>query len=994
MKRILTSLLLVFISIQAFSQKFTFSGKVLEKGVGNPVEFATVVLPDRELWAVADADGAFTIANVPAGKTRVEVSCLGYVTRSFEMDITKDLSALKIHLEPDNLTLQEVVVTAKDDSNSATTTRTIDKAALEQVQVMNVSDISSLLPGGATAIKSDLTGEQNFLIRAGGATEAGNAAFGTAVEVDGVRLSNNASFALTSGGQAKAVATNNIASSNIESVEVMTGVPSVEYGDMTNGVVKVNTKKGKTPWTITMSTTPNTKQLSASKGFGLNRDGGTSAGVLNASLERTQSVSDQMSPYKSYERNQLSLVYSNLFNKGVLSGTPLRFSLGVTGNLGGMDDSADPDALKNTYTKQRDNTLRANYSINWLLGKSWITNIESTGSVSFSDRLTKANEYYSSAASTVSLHAAPDEPEYYVAQFYDASKPADAVIIPRGYWYNEMCLDDRPVTFKLTLKANQASNLGSINNKIKVGGDFSGDYNRGVGEYSTDISNAPSFREYRYCDKPWMFNAAAYIEDNMMIPAGKGRINVVAGLRNDNTIINGSAYGVTSSLSPRFNLKYTVLPEKGRSDKALRSLVIRASWGMAVKQPSYSVLYPQPEYKDYRSFASTTASDGTSYMSYIVIPKSIEYNPALRWQANNQSELGLDFNLYGNKISLSGFYNLTNNSFRMANDYSPLSYNYTLTSALSGCTIPADDRVFTIDREGNVTVSDRTGKLAPQALASGVRSEFIKGAMPDNMTNPIKRYGLEWTVDFKKLKALNTSIRMDGTWYGYKTLDTDIKPYYAANYISADGSPYKYVGYFYGGDGAANGSRTATLRNNLTVTTHIPKVRMVLSLKLESTLLRFSQSLSDRLDGTARSYVNTNRNDFLAVSDESIYAGENYTILYPDYYISVSNPSEKIDFLSTLKAAKGTDQVLYGDLTKLIRQTNYTYQHLKDFISPYFSANISVTKELGDLASISFYANNFINNIQLVHSSKTGNYSSVTSYIPKFYYGLTVRFKF
>lgn len=993
MKRALAALLLIFLSIQAFSQKFTLSGKVLEKGAGNPVEFATVVLPDRELWAVADADGAFAIANVPAGKTRVEVSCLGYVTRSMELDITKDMTTLKFQLEADNLTLQEVVVTAKDDSNSATTTRTIDKAALEQVQVMNVSDIASLMPGGATPTNSSLTGEQNFLIRAG-STEAGNAAFGTAVEVDGVRLSNNASFALTSGGQAKAVATNNIASSNIESVEVMTGVPSVEYGDMTNGVVKVNTKKGKTPWTLTMSTTPNTKQLSASKGFGLSKNGGTSAGVLNASLERTQSVYEQMSPYKSYERNQMSLVYSNLFNKGTFHDTPLRFSVGMTGNIGGMDDSADPDALKDTYTKQRDNTFRANYTLNWLLGKSWITNVESTGSISFSDRLTRENNYYSSAASTVALHAAPTEPEYYVAKYYDASQTPDAVIIPRGYWYNEMCIDDRPVTFKLTLKANQARNIGRINNKLKVGGDFTGDYNRGVGEYSADIATAPSFREYIYSDKPWMFNAAAYIEDNMMIPAGKGRINVVAGLRNDNTIIKGSAYGVTSSLSPRFNVKYTVLPEQGRSKKALRSLVIRASWGMAVKQPSYSVLYPQPEYKDYRSFASTTASDGTSYMSYIVIPRSIEYNPALRWQRNNQSELGVDANVYGNKISLSGFYNRTCNAYRMATDYRPLSYNYTLTSALSGCRIPADDRVFTIDPVGNVTVSDRTGKFAPEALATGIRSEFISWSMPENTTNPIERYGVEWTVDFKKFKALNTSIRVDGTWYGYKTLDTDIKPFYATNHVSADGSPFKYAGYFYGGNSASNGTKTATLRNNVTVTTHIPKVRMILSLKIESTLLRFSQSLSERLDGKARSYVNTDRNDLLAVSDESIYEGEHYTIVYPDYYISVSNPSEKIEYLSALKAAKNTDQALYVDLTKLISQTSYTYQFLKDYISPYFSANISVTKELGDLASISFYANNFFNNIQLVHSSKTGNYSSVSGYIPKFYYGLTVRFKF
>jgi hypothetical protein len=66
----------------------------------------------------------------------------------------------------------------------------------------------------------------------------------------------------------------------------------------------------------------------------------------------------------------------------------------------------------------------------------------------------------------------------------------------------------------------------------------------------------------------------------------------------------------------------------------------------------------------------------------------------------------------------------------------------------------------------------------------------------------------------------------------------------------------------------------------------------------------------------------------------------------------------------------------------------------KDYISPYFSANFSITKELGDRASVSFYANNFFNNMGQVYSTKERNYKSVSTYIPTFYYGLTVRIKF
>ena len=327
-RHIVLLLMAALIQVGAMAQNLTFGGTVLSRTTGGPVEFATVVLESSGQWAVADAQGKFVIRNVQGGKTVVSVSCLGYVTDSREVTLSKDILNYKVSLADDNLALENAVVTAQENSNAATTSRTIDRTALDHVQVMNVADISALLPGGATK-SANLTSSNSFNIRAGSG-EDGNASFGTAVEVDGVRLSSNASFSSASG-----VSTNNIASSNVESVEVITGVPSVEYGDMSSGIVKINTRKGKTPYMVTMSTSPNTKQVSASKGFGLGDSSrGRSRGVLNTSLEYARSIASQMSPYTSYDRKQMSLTYSNLFNAGALSATPLRLSAGITGNLG------------------------------------------------------------------------------------------------------------------------------------------------------------------------------------------------------------------------------------------------------------------------------------------------------------------------------------------------------------------------------------------------------------------------------------------------------------------------------------------------------------------------------------------------------------------------------------------------------------------------------------------------------------------------------------
>lgn len=478
MRRFSLLIILLFCSLSAFAQKFTFSGKVLVKGTNTPVEFATVVMTDKELWGVADENGVFSIGGVTKGKTKVDVSCLGYASFRGEITITGDVKDFVFYLEEDNLTLSSAVVTAKENANSATTSRTIDRTALEHMQVVSVMDITSLLPGGESQRYSDLTraSAKRMEIRS---NETG-ASFGTAIEVDGIRLSNNSSFLETAGAS-----TGNVASSNVESVEVITGVPSVEHGDMTNGVVKINTKKGKTPLMATISTSPQTKQYSISKGIDL----GGKRGVLNMSAERAKSVQDIASPFTTYDRNTISLIYSNTFSS---SDQPIKFSAGVTGNLGGLNDMSDPDKFADVYTKIKDNTIRGNFSFNWLLNKSWITNVELTGSMVYSNKFQTQNTNKSSAGSTSALHGM--EKGYFVSTLYDVNPDAEVILRPSGYWYEKCFIDDKPLDYSLHLKFNWAHDFGNVINKVKAGVHYTGSGNLGQGMYYEDLSLAPDWR--------------------------------------------------------------------------------------------------------------------------------------------------------------------------------------------------------------------------------------------------------------------------------------------------------------------------------------------------------------------------------------------------------------------------------------------------------------------------------------------------------------------
>ena len=233
MKKVFTLILsLVFaMGLYAAPRVFSIAGAVVDAASGEPVAGAAVQLGSDYLWTITDAKGRFHFENVYQGKYSAEASCLGYVSQSIEIDLIKNLDSLTFRLHPNSLALEEVTVTAQRPKDGLNTSRNIGRDALDHLQMSNMSDIAALLPGGKT-VNPDLTSNNILSLRDGGQS-IGNAAFGTAVEIDGVRFGNNASLNEPSG-----VGTRSVAVENIESIEVVTGVPSAEYGDLNSGMVK------------------------------------------------------------------------------------------------------------------------------------------------------------------------------------------------------------------------------------------------------------------------------------------------------------------------------------------------------------------------------------------------------------------------------------------------------------------------------------------------------------------------------------------------------------------------------------------------------------------------------------------------------------------------------------------------------------------------------------------------------------------------------------
>lgn len=937
---LLMILLLVSADVMTAQQNralFSISGKVVDAKTGEPVIGAAVNVEDTGIWAISDENGKFFLPDIRPGDYAVQFSCLGFVDKRLSFVVKKDIPNLTIKLDQNTLALNSVVVTAERDKEGMNTSLKFGANALNHLQMSNVTDISALLPGGKT-VNPDLTTDNAVSLRSGGLA-AGNAAFGTALEVDGVRVGNNASFGSMSG-----TGTRNISTENVQSIEVITGVPSAEYGDLNSGMVRINTRKGLTPWNITFAVNPRTYQASASKGIDLMKN----RGVLNVSAEWTRATQKLSSPYTSYTRRGFSASYSNTF-KNVL-----KFEVGATGNIGGMNTKNDPDAYKGTWSKVRDNVLRANTSLTWLLRKSWITNLKLDASVNYNDNRSQDHAYGSSASMLPAVHLE-------LAGYYLADR------LPVSY-FSDKVIDSKELDYAASLKYEWFKKSGKRLSKLKAGVQWKANGNVGEGEYYKDPSVAANgYRPRPYSQYPFMHNVAAYIEEDFTFPIGKTSLQISAGLRLENLFVKDTDYENVSSLSPRFNAKWKI------SD----NLSIRGGWGVSEKLPSFYILYPVQKYRDIQTFGFSHG-DSSSYV-YYTQPYKMLFNENLKWQKNYNAEFGIEAYFLRTSVSLVGFFNKTKNPYTYQNIYTPFSYN--IMSVPSGYTVPDNPEIRVDSQTGQVYMRGSNEEFWTPMATKVTDKTFFESQMPGN-GDDIYRTGAELIVDFPEIAPIRTKFRLDANYAYTHYIDNTLNWTYRTgwSHTSLSNRSYQYVGiYANGGEsGTYNGKESHSLNANLTAITHIPEARIVITCRLEMSLLSRFRNLS-RYQGKEYAY-NVNADGVESIGG-SIYDSNNYTAIRPVKYMDENGDVH--DFTDK----EASDPAF----ANLIIKSGNAYTFSQDGYGAYLSANLSVTKEIGDHVSLSFFANNFTNSRMYVTSKATGVSAIFT---PAFYYGLTCRLKF
>ncbi len=186
------------------------------------------------------------------------------------------------------------------------------------------------------------------------------------------------------------------------------------------------------------------------------------------------------------------------------------------------------------------------------------------------------------------------------------------------------------------------------------------------------------------------------------------------------------------------------------------------------------------------------------------------------------------------------------------------------------------------------------------------------------------------------------------------------------------------MGFYLGGTRTANGNWSDRVNSNLTATTHIPEIRMTISLRIEGSIYSRSQDLT-YYNGKEWAYLldeNGNRVAGSVYNQKEYYSG-----VWPVAYMTFD---QEVKPFTSVEAADPR-------FAYLIEKSNTVFTFVRDGYGAFFMSNISLTKEIGDLASISFYVNNFTKSNPFLRSKATGVKSSKNI---EFSYGATLRIKF
>ena len=549
-KRLSVILACLFLCVGMVLAQNKISGTVVSAEDGEPVIGATVMIQGTKVGTVTDIDGNFTLSANRANPM-LEISYIGMVTQK-----VKGTSNMKIALQTDSKTIDEVVVTGMVKVDKRLFSGSTSKIDAASAKLDGVADISRSLEGKAAGVSvQNVSGTFGTApkIRVRGATSIYGSSKPLWV-VDGVIMEDvvDVSSEQLSSGDANTLISSAIAglnSDDIESFEILKdGSATSVYGARAMaGVIVVTTKKGKAGQAKISYTGEYTMRLKPSY---------STFNIMNSQ--------DQMAVYQELQQKGF-LNYAEISNAN---------SSGVYGKMYELLNTYDPAtgqfALENTNEARAAYLRAAEYrNTNWF-GELFSNSIQHNHSVSITAGTEKA-QYYAS-----------------VSAMYDPG------------WYNKSQVERYTANFNANYKLSKKLSAGIIGNasyrKQEAPGTISATTNPVTGE----ISRAFDINPYSYS-----LNSSRALDPNTYYTRNYSPFNIFHELENNYIDLNVVDFRMQASLSYKpitkveltalGAVKYTATTnEHNIKDDSNQAAAYRAM-GNSTIQKNNNYLYTNPD---------------------------------------------------------------------------------------------------------------------------------------------------------------------------------------------------------------------------------------------------------------------------------------------------------------------------------------------------------------------------------------------------------------
>lgn len=899
---------------------------VFDRESGQPLPGAYLRLEQNKSFSLGatDASGKFAFSRLGLGNYQLKVSFVGYEQEVRRVHITGQTQAIIVKLKSSNDQLQEVVVTAKS-SKGMTSSSLIGKEAMNHLQPSSIGDIMELLPGGFSSNPQltspdiirlreatlPIVGRHNMLPRVN-QSNYNTSSMGTSFLIDGVPVKMDAGLngiydtqnygtrvPVNAGVDMRSISTE-----EVEHVEVVRGIPSVEYSDLTSGLVKVKRKQWPDELSGRFKSDLNSKLFFLSKGLPLFQDKMNIVG----SVGYLTAYTDPRSVRDGYERITSSL---RLVGKWDMRGGLLETlsSIDFTGTIDDRKRDKDMDVTPDDTYKASYNMLSFAQHLNYKPKVStWLSDLELVLSASQTwDQTNITKDILMSR--DVPYLTTKEEGEY------------EARYFPKQYVAYHT-VDSRPLYLYAKLKGSSLIETTWSKHQVKWGSNWSYSKNTGRGaifDLEKPLFWLASTRPRPFYDVPARSVLSLFIEDEMTLPVGAHYFTLMGGVVAQQLLGLDRSYKMGGKwyADLRLNARWSFAPITIK-DRPL-TIQLLAGVGSLSMFPSMEQLYPETIYDDFveLNYYHSNPDYRLVYMrSYIYHPDSKALVPA----KNTKLEVRADLDYAGYTASFTYFQERMANGFRKDAELKIADFRYYDPQSVPHQTLTAKPSIkdfkYTDAREFRLLGCDTNG-------------------------SETQKMGLEWMISTPRYPLLNMRVTFSGAWF--RTIYRNSLPQYERPKAMIGGKNIPYIGRYNDNEILVR----ELLNSDLRLDTYIPQIRLGLSLSFQANWYSSSQKMPLSIhpdtyislaDGVAHDYTEEDKSNTYLQWLQRTYNESSFERYVVPFMMITNLKATKSLFHNKLRVALFVNKLF--DYSPDIERNGYVIRRNQ---YPYFGMELVVT---------------------------------------------------